>query len=149
LTRILSATSDEDFRVQDLRRDGRYEVWSEYCIGYELSHAEQHRWNDIYAYDARQGTYVQADREFPREFRRHAAEIAQLLRKHRDPQLLEYLGVCREIEGRPSAALWAYQEAMKLCEPGASGTDPPFGRAVLAQRIADLQARLVQRTRRQ
>jgi tetratricopeptide (TPR) repeat protein len=147
LTRILSATSDEEFRVQDLRRDGRYEVWDEYCIGYELSHAEQHRWNDIYAYDARQGKYVQADRDFPGQFRRHAAEIVQLLRQHRDPQLLEYLGVCREIEGRPGAALQAYREALELCRPGDEGTDPPSGRAVLARRIAGLRARLAERQR--
>jgi hypothetical protein len=114
LVKILGVSSSEPIWIEDLHHDGRYEIGNYYEIGLDLAHCEQPLWTDIYAYRQRQ--YVLANEDFPQEFQGRVEELRELLKCYPwDPEILEYLGILHEIEGRPKAALAAYRYAERAC----------------------------------
>jgi hypothetical protein len=114
LARILGLASSQPIWIEDIDHDGRYEIGNYYEIGWDMFHWEHPYWTDIYAY--RGGSYRLADGEFPRAFRGWAHRLRRALKKHpADPQILQYLGIVHEIEGRPRAAFGALRSAAREC----------------------------------
>jgi hypothetical protein len=78
-----------------------------------MCHAAQPRWPHIYRWKG--GRYVEAGRDFPAEYHELSGEIDDLLQEYpKDPQLWEYRGIVREIQGRPREARAAYRRAVPL-----------------------------------
>jgi hypothetical protein len=136
--KILDIDSECPFIVRDFNRDGRYEICSYHPVGYELCHAEQPRWEDIYAY--KNGSYQLANGDFPKEYNDLASEIGDALKRHpNDWELLKYSGIVNKIQHRNRAALYdlkrAEEEAVKY---RAEETDPEIIK-MLDQGLGDIR----------
>ncbi|MCK4325104.1 MAG: tetratricopeptide repeat protein [Armatimonadetes bacterium] len=142
LSKILGVSSSFPAWIEDVNGDGCYEIRNLYNIGWSMSHAEMPYWSDIYAY--KRGRHVLANEDFPDEFEDWADKLQRVLEKHPDDwEILKYLGIVHEIEGRPGEALAAYRRAEKACraeieEPGRDAQS----RAGLRCQLRDIQARI-------
>lgn len=144
---LLGLTSSEPLWLEDLDGDGKYEAGKIHEIGCDMSHAEQPRWTDVYAYEG--DRYVLANGRFPREFRHWPSELSQLLQAHpEDWEILDYLGRTSEILGHPSEAAGYYRRAANALLPViAQSIDSPgyhaelLGRQLmLRKQVATLKA---------
>jgi tetratricopeptide (TPR) repeat protein len=114
LVNILQVGGSMPLWVEDLKRDGRYEIGNYYEIGVSMSHAEQPRWSDIYAY--RNGRYVLANRDFPEAFTHWLTDLRDTLSRHPDDYAIwQHLGETYAITGHPDRALAAYRRAERSC----------------------------------
>ena len=145
LIKLLALTSDEPMWIQDLKGDGCHEIGDFHAVGDEMSHAEQPRWTNVYAYQ--DGRYQIANGDFPQEFTALTSEIRETLGRYPgDYELLKYLGVCYEIAGDRTAALDAYREAesrlvargLPELEGGAWGAPDTWEMADIRSRIRRL-----------
>ncbi len=141
LVRLFAVDSEVPAWVEDLNDDHRYEIGNEYAIGWSLCHAGQPRWQDVYAY--KKGRYVLSNEDFPDEFEGWVDKLRGVLEQSPDdPEILKYLGIVHEIEGRPDEALAAYRRAQEACpvfrkEWGAAAAAVDVG-----GELKDIQARI-------
>lgn len=141
LARVLRAVSSEPLWIQDLNRDGNCEVGNYYEIGDSLSHAEQPRWSDIYAY--RDGRYEVANRLFPKEFAHWPRELAEVLKQHpNEAEVARHLGQAYEILKQPSRALTAYYQASGAYQERLKEETDSVYRAALRKRMVETQRRI-------
>jgi tetratricopeptide (TPR) repeat protein len=139
---LLSLTSSEPLWLEDLNGDGTYEAGNSYEIGDHMSHAEQPRWEDLYAFEG--DRYVLANHRFPQEFLAWHQTLNEVLAAHpEDPAILEYLGRNAEIWGQPAQARGYYQRAAQALLPdiAQSGNSVVY-RAELRERQQALSTRL-------
>ena len=73
LRNILDLSSGDPLWLEDLRRDGRYEVRNAYELMGEMCHAEMPRRSDIYAWNGRE--FALADPQFPDQYRAFVREL--------------------------------------------------------------------------
>jgi hypothetical protein len=108
--RLLSVTSNEPLSLEDLNGDGCVEVLNQYEIGATMSHVEQPRWNDVYAFDGTR--YVVNNRRFPSAFTSLVRQVEERLEEYPgDWELLEYQGRSYEIRGLGAQAVPCYEKA--------------------------------------
>lgn len=140
--RLLGLTSSEPLWLEDLDGDGKYEAGNSHEIGSDMSHAEQPRWTDVYAFEG--DRYVLANRRFPQEFRGWPQALHEVLKAHpEDWEILDYLGRTSEILGQPEQALDYYRRSAKALPPViAQAADSPDYRAELLGRLGALRKRV-------
>lgn len=113
---LLGLTSSEPLWLEDLNGDGTYEAGNSYEIGDHMSHAEQPRWEDLYAFDGEH--YALANRRFPQEFLTWHRTLNEVLVTHpNDSAILDYLGRTAEIWNQPDQARHYYQRASDALLP--------------------------------
>lgn len=112
---ILGAGADDSIVVTDINKDGRYEVIGNHAIGWGLSHAEQPRWLNTFAY--KNGAYQNAEKDFPRVYDNLQKEIWKVLREAPDDfELRYYNGRIYEIKRKPQLAIREYRLAIKYAK---------------------------------
>jgi hypothetical protein len=110
LIRRLGITSSEGFELVRLGGPGRGQIRNYFEIGWDMSHAEQPRWQSIYGWDGHHFRLV--DDLYPNEFRDWAGDLRQLLKKHpEDPEILEYLAYSDQLLGHRAQALQEFRQA--------------------------------------
>jgi tetratricopeptide (TPR) repeat protein len=114
MRKLLGVSSELALTISDFNHDGRYEINNWHVVGWNLCHAEQPYWIDIYAY--KNGAYQLADADFPWRYRELAAYIKKCLKKYpNDWELLKYQGVIYQIQRRPAAAQRYFKRALRMC----------------------------------
>jgi tetratricopeptide (TPR) repeat protein len=142
----LTLASSEPLWIEDLNADGRCEVITQHEIGSAMSHVEQPRWRDVYAFN---GTaYRQSNRQFPREFTSWEPVLKAALAEHPgDREILEYLGRTYEILGRGAEAIPYYRQAEAAFASEINSADPAYAtelrqrRETIRKRLRDLPAK--------
>ena len=115
LVRVGAADPEGPMPIRDIDGDGARELFGARCIGSHMCHAEQPRWQDIYAY--RDGWFRLSNREFPAEFEPYLGELRHKTRDCPDDgEVAEYLGWTLEILGQRRQALTQYRRALPLYE---------------------------------
>jgi tetratricopeptide (TPR) repeat protein len=148
LAKSFGLTSSLPVWIEDIDHDGRYEIGNYFNIGWDMSHAEQPYWTDIYTY--RRGHYVSANASFPREFRGWGRRLRAVLNQHPgDFEILKYEGVVCEIEGRRQAAFAAYRYAARECAALLEDEGDPRLHARLRWQLNDIRRRIGKLKRRQ
>jgi len=113
MTKILGVRSSEPLWIEDLDGDGWSEIGNCYEIGRYMSHAEQPRWTDVYAY--RNGPWALANRHFPNEFRGWTTKLQSVLKEYPDDGHIRwYLRYAQEIVRKPqnARALSKYEKGL-------------------------------------
>jgi hypothetical protein len=147
LTKILGLRSSLPIWIEDIGHDGRYEIGNYSDIGWDMSHAEQPYWTDIYAY--KRGQYVLANAPFPREFHGWIRRLRTVLKRHPgDFEILKYEGIVHEIEGRPRAAFAAHRSAARECAALLEDERDPRLHARLEWQLNDIRRRISKLKRR-
>ncbi|MBI3920822.1 MAG: tetratricopeptide repeat protein [Armatimonadetes bacterium] len=114
LTKTFELTSSFPVWIEDINRDGRYEIGNYYEIGRDMGHVKQPVWTDIYA--CRQGRYVLANRYFPSEFRHWSRDLPDLLQQYpRDTEIQSYLRYAEQIMRKPQnhKILSSYERSLR------------------------------------
>jgi tetratricopeptide (TPR) repeat protein len=142
LVKILGVSSSQPVWIEDLDHDGRYEIGNYYNIGWDMSHAEQPYWTDIYAYE--RGHYVLANAAFPREFRGWLRRLRSVLKWHPgDFEILKYKGIAHDIEGRPTVAFAALRSAARECAALLETESDPRLHSRLEWQLNDIRRRII------
>ena len=96
VTKLIGVASELPFTYHDFDHNGRIEICGYHTIGYELCHAEQPYWTDIYSY--KNGCYQLANGDFPKQYKELSREIRQALKKYpSDWELLKYKRIVNRI----------------------------------------------------
>src|SRR5262249_43284215 len=102
LANILQLDSGVPLDIENLKKNGRYQIINTYEIG-NMYHAAQPRWSDIYAY--KNGRFVQSNRDYPEEFRHWKTDLKKTLEDFpKDKAVWEHLGQAYEILGESDNA---------------------------------------------
>lgn len=141
--KLLGLTSSEPIWLEDLNGDGCYEAGNSYEIGDHMSHAEQPRWSDLYAFNG--DRYVLANHRFPQEFLDWHKTLNDVLMAHpEDPAILDFLGRTAEIWDQPEEARRYFQRASAALRSEIKQAGPSAAyRAELQKRQQALQRRLM------
>lgn len=96
IIKLIGASSELPFTYHDFDHNGRIEICGYHTIGYELCHAEQPYWTDVYSY--KNGCYQLANGDFPKQYKELSREIRQALKKYpSDWELLKYKRIVNRI----------------------------------------------------
>jgi hypothetical protein len=103
LRKLFGGYADDIAWIDDIKRDGRYEIALSMRVGRNMSEVEKVRWLDIWEWDGQ--AYVPADQHFPQVYREVAREMRRALRDHPDDdELLEYEGKLQRIRSHQQRA---------------------------------------------
>ncbi|MCX6344306.1 MAG: hypothetical protein NT018_04440 [Armatimonadetes bacterium] len=141
MRKLLGVSSDLPLIISDFNHDGRYEINNWHVVGWNLSHAEQPYWTNIYAY--KNDKYQLANGDFPRQYRELAADIKQRLKTYpNDWELLKYQGIICQIQRRPAMALRYFKRALRIFRTTLGDeTDPEF-KPRMNHEIQDIERRI-------
>lgn len=141
IVKVLGASSHIPLDVKDLNHDGAYEAITYTAIGWDLSHAEQPRWPDVYAW--KRDHYELANGDFPSEYAGMYRDIRDALSRHpTDRELLAYMGDVYRIRHQPHSALRTYRRAEKVLDEWIKDEEDAELRAYFTNRLRYVRQRI-------